>query len=668
MELQFGYTNPIQDPYGINQLIQDENESREQGTKSAMEQKKVRFKEELGLKSAQPLMFESENPKPLTIVKGSTQAKYTTKKPDSKSKKRRSLSGKRAKTTPKASFAKKAATKKPVAASPIKGEWNTDTSASRFFDPSLEKKRAFSSKEKPGIGRKVEISKEDGKITGKIQTVGIPKTVEIYQDVDQLLTEEHKPKTFLKKGARINKYASTKSEPAQRKGKENSSTQPLALSPPMIPEVEQGDPEKERMRYEFNKKNEYVRSLQEELSNEKALRAQIDSEYKAKIDSMVNLVKTTVTTLGKQQKGMAKETDLDLVPQKEVAETVKAQQHKTVPAAPKPVARLKPPTFRPLKPKPIPKKKPAPKKAWEAKAATSAKQTEVPQQTVALFTEEMKKREIERQVKLDEKTTAALEKLERAAYKPAEELQEVAKDLEKFEGKVRPVIEKVGQTIKDIERIERIKAKGTLVGMVSNVSARYIVTYADKITDLMVDDMLEEFAVEMNEIEEEQKRNIFSMEQQELAVELLEQAGELEEEQDRIQNRWTRLEEEKPAKGIEMNITEVDYLNPFDISQSKPSAAPADREEELHGVITVYKPPKKHVIMPKEKSQRIHEYARMNKEYRKKMEGSVSPDIWKIYDHITNDVLSEILESSAGELTTILEQCVEQMISNEFNA
>eukprot|EP01022_Parablepharisma_sp_SALTPOND_P036614 TRINITY_DN999_c0_g1_i20.p1 TRINITY_DN999_c0_g1~~TRINITY_DN999_c0_g1_i20.p1 ORF type:complete len:676 (-),score=130.14 TRINITY_DN999_c0_g1_i20:4883-6910(-) len=652
MELQFGYTNPSQEPYGINQFIGGESESERENAKTAPPEKKVRFKEELELKPAQPLLLEFETPKPLVINKGATQVPQKQQ--------RRSLSAKKKSgARPKTAVKKKApviAKKKPVPAA--KGEWNMNTAAPKYFDPSLDKKRATSSKTERGAGtnRKVEVSREGGKITGKIQTVGVPKTIEIYRDVNDLLSEERlskSPKTFLKKGA--GKAVKPRIEPKpMEKGKENIVAQPIL-------EEEKVDPEKERMRYEFNKKNEYLKSLQEELNNEKALRAQMDTEYKTKMDSMVNLVKHTVTSLEKRK---AKEAELDLVPQKEVPEVAKPQEEPKQIAKPqvkpkvvtKPaVKRPEPPVFKPLRPKPISSQKPKILKPIMKKEESTP--------SVTVFTDEMKKREIERQVQLDSKTATALERLDKIAYKPAEELDEVTQHLEKFEGRMRPVIEKVDQTIKDIERIERIKTKGSLIGMVSNMGARYIVTYADQITELMVEDLLEEFADEMNEIEEKQKKNIFSLEQQELALELLEQAAELEEEQARVKNRWIKFEQEQPVKGVELKISEGEYVNPFETGKIVAAAQPSTEEAKM---ITIYKPPKKHMIIPSERSRRINEYAKKYKEYRRKMEGSVSPDIWKIYDHITNDILSEVLEGSAEEFSEILEQYVEQMISNEF--
>jgi len=676
--IQFGYSDPSQEPYGINQVISNsDNESKHilyyEANKNQTIPKKVQFKEELDFKKSEPLIFGIQNNlKPL-------RPKTAKKKPS-----RKSLSAKKKKQV---SFKN---TPKPAKiASPIKGEWNTNTCAPKFFDPSLNKKRTLSEKgEQKDNKQKLEINKEGQKIVGKIQTVGIPKTFEMYSDVNQLLNEERpvQSKTFLKKG-KGNTISSVKNEPIKpEKGKENQQIQQNIIPAAPVPvilkndEEEKYDPEKERMRREFMKKNEYLESLKNELEKERTLRTEMHKDYQNKVESMVNYVKSAAQIHERLKKH---EADLDLVPQKEIPEPAltkvspKKEQpqivQKAKPRTLKParvITRPRPPVFKPIRGKiPMPRSmmKTVPKKEEQKSASKKTSFIQKPKQ-IDVFTEEMKKREIERQIELDAKTNTALQRLDRLTNMPAVEIKEISDEINVLENKMKPAIEKVDQTIKDIERIERIKSKGTLLGMVSNISARYIVTYSDQLTELIVDDLMEEFACEMNEIEEQQKKNIFSLEQQELALELLEQANDLEQEQENIKNRWVQHNMQEIEKHefkhqtVDLQISSNgEYKNPFAESMGK-IAVPNEETK----VITIYKPPRKTAIIPEERVKRIREYAKQTKEYKKKMEGSVSPDIWKIYDHITNDILASILENSAEELGEILEQCVEQMVSNEF--
>ena len=661
MELQFAYTDPRQEPFGINQLISNYGESEENAPRPApkgVPEKKVRFREELGLAAAQPLLFESEKPQPLSFTKSAPKPQPSPTKPGKSTKLGKKLKKSKAQKGKKEMHPKIA--RKPV---DQKSGWNDNTATTRFFDPSLEKKQATSRGEKrEAAGKAIEVSNEGYKMTGKIQNVGNAKTVEIYRDVGQLLNEETKQTktTFLRKGAGKLTEPQKTVQQVHEKGKENKADANKSGEEEMV------DPEKERMRQEFAKKNEYLKGLKEELSTEKALRSQMDAEYKTKMESMSRVVKDAMSLAQKKR-------DLDLTPKREVPEPEPTRTAKPIPkkeakvpaVVPRILRKPSPPKLRRLKPKPLLRR---PKTA--APVQHPAPPHKSPTKPITVFTQEMQKREIERQVQLDAKTGVALDRLSRFTQNPNEELKGLSHDLTAFENKMKPTIEKVDQTIKDIERIERIKSKGSLIGMVSNISARYIITYADKITDLIVEDLMEEFAIEMNEIEEDQRANILYGEQQNIALALLENVEQLEEEQQRMKNRWLGLSEQKrKVETGKETLTGSGYVNPFaeiEGEQMEPRKEEVEDEESKKAIV-IYKPARTDLLLPLERRKKIQEYARLHREHRKTVEGSANADLWKVYDHITNDILSSLLDESSVEMSDILEQCVEQMIANEFN-
>ncbi len=696
MELQFAYTNPAQAPFGINRFVQDEAAESESSSQVAGKgpgpQRQVRFKDQLELQAAPPMMFQFEQPAPLTINKG-VSVPRPAKSGTTRSQKRPAKAGPKSKPKPHARSRPRLPASKTSQATATtrnqapRGDWNSTTTAARYFDPSLEKKHRSDSARGAHAGpdKGVEISTEGYKTTGKIHNVGIDKTVEIYRDVGQLVSEETKPQrtSFLRKG----KGSRLSEAPRAEKGKENHAAQ--SLSPVREVQVEEvPDPDKIRMRQEFAKKNEYVQSLKEELSNEKALRAQMDSEYQSKLNAVTNMLRDVARHPPVQPKH---DTELDLVPSREVPgpqkKKLKGSPFRPVPPPKvviKPPVQLQAPVLRGLRTKPLPaERKVQQAKRKRAQPPAGKRQPQPsrgvvpPQQLVTVFTEEMKRHEAERQVALDQKTNEALERLDRLAYHPNEELQQAAKGLTTFENKMRPAIEKVEQTIKDIERIERIKAKGSLVSMISNVSARYIVTYSDKITELLVDEMIEELAVEMNQIESQQKKDIVSTEQQNLALELLEDVEQLETEQQRMKVKWLRSADDT-LNARQCQVEDIipsatvpaaeGYRNPFEVAFGSGKPIATSQKAEESGAIVIYKPMRKELRLPLEMRKRINEYARNSKAYKTKVEGSMNADLWKVYDHITDDILAGILAESAAELGDTLEQYVEQMIHNEFGA
>jgi len=492
---------------------------------------------------------------------------------------------------------KTAMTKKTVT---IKKEWNDNVVTSGLFDPSLKNKRTISPKEKREYGR------------GKEQ------------------------ESYASNAAKAAKAYKT------TKGKENSK---IRKSP------NKEDTEIQRMEHELDKKRAYVKSLEEELSNEKALRAQMNTEYAAKIDSTMDFVKNAIDSFKKR------DTELDLIPQKETPQTIQnllitkkeitkkdPKNERVKKADVKIIKRPKPPIFKPFKN--IPRTNPIVAKPTTKPAAKS-------------FTSKMKQREIQRQSQLEYKTQQALKQLSNLPYTENKETTQLMHTLEHIKDDMQPVMEQVGKSIQEIERVERIRNKGSTMEMISNMGARYIVGHIDQLTKLIADDLMEELAVEMNEIEREQKEKFLSVDQQELALKLLGQANELEEEQARIRNKWLRADR-RPETRVSLDIIEPkQYANPFE-------TAPTNLEEEK--LITVYRPHKKQLILPKEVSARIHGYAKANKRYKKKIESSTDPEIWKVYDYITHDIVSEVLIESSVELSELLEQYLEHIIANEFKS
>eukprot|EP00830_Metopus_es_P007783 TRINITY_DN17430_c0_g1_i1.p1 TRINITY_DN17430_c0_g1~~TRINITY_DN17430_c0_g1_i1.p1 ORF type:complete len:224 (+),score=51.81 TRINITY_DN17430_c0_g1_i1:34-672(+) len=204
---------------------------------------------------------------------------------------------------------------------------------------------------------------------------------------------------------------------------------------------------------------------------------------------------------------------------------------------------------------------------------------------------------------------------------------------------------------------------------------RYIITYSDKITEAIVDDLLEQFALEMNDIEEKQKCDILSTEQQHIALKLLEHVEQLEEEQTRVKCAWLETSEEKARHNINLKLEEEvrekkeerTYFNPFEMNLRREDVVRQETiEEESEKVITIYKPQKKMVLLPLERVKKIEWSRKTFEKYRLEIEGSLAPEKWITYDHITNDLLSELLDELADELSDTLEQNIDNLIQEEF--
>lgn len=550
--------------------------------------KKVQFKDQLEDES--PPVKPFENAKPIIIDKGRVV--------------KQEAKGKKPRKTNLASKPwmrpKTALTKKPIT---VKQEWNDNVATAGLFDPSLKKQRSYSPKER---GRATKSREQTNYASNAVRAARAYKA----------------PKA---------------------KGKENSRLRRSASK---------GDAEIEKMEHELGKKRAYVKSLEEELSSEKALRAQMNAEYKSKIDSTMEFVKNAIDSFKKRE-------EVDLVPQKEIPSkppTQKGAVKKEAKSASKRadvrvVKRPKPPIFKPFKSTP---------QASLVPAKHVRKQSPKPKPTSAkAFTESMKKREVYRQTQLEYKTQQALKQLSNLPYAENKETKALANTLSRVKEDMEPVMQQMGQSIEEIERIERVRNKGSVVEMISNMGARYIVAHAEQLTELIADDLMEELAIEMNEIEKEQREKFLSTDQQELALELLGQANELEEEQARIRNRWL-LADRHPRTKVSLMLPETGpYLHPFE------AAAKSSEDEKL---VTVYRPRKEQLVLPKEVSARVHAYAKANRMYKKKIESSVNPEIWKIYDYITNDILAEVLVDSAAELFENMEQYIEHIIANEFKS
>lgn len=672
MDLQFKYQDNAEEPFGINYYIENENESEESvvPVKDTTIPKKVTFKSQLEFDQPKPLIIEPEKPiqKQVQQKKVLPKAKKASTLKKAHSRQRSTQS----KTQRKSSKKRKTIQEK--------SEWNSNTIVSNYFDPSLDKKRQQSaggiksntleSNKKP-----VAIRNENGKTVGQI---GKTRVVEMYRDVNQLVNEAPAPKkTFLKKGKGI--QLKTQKEKTE-KGKENKQIENNNITGKAEVVEPAQDPEKERMRAEFEKKNEFIQNLKSELSAEKALREQMDTEYKTKLNQMATLVKRASSA----EKNPEKKEELDLVPTRDVPlkKTLPAKtnviQRKTLPKTivPKNIApKIKPPVVRPLKTKPFPQAKPIKTAAPQAKsiapqAKTIIKKEQIapdPKKTVAIFTKEMQERELNRQIQLEAQTQNALSKIERYLNNPNAELNAASNELSIFAKKITPIIEKTDQTIRDIERIDRLKAQGTLIGMVSNIGAKYIITYADKLTDMIVEDLMQDLALQMNQIENQQKELLLSEEQQNVVTTLLENVEQLEDEQLRIQQKWLRCSQNCPPaefekiESEEKIMAQTEYTNPFDIEKK-----PANEQKKEIQPMIIYKPDRTLLLLPADRRKKIEEYKRNFTAYKSSTEGSINPDIWNIYNHITDDILTGIIDDSAADLGDILEQYLDQMIITEF--
>jgi len=237
--------------------------------------------------------------------------------------------------------------------------------------------------------------------------------------------------------------------------------------------------------------------------------------------------------------------------------------------------------------------------------------------------------EMGRQAQLNMKTIEAIDRL----YEhPLADYYEMPGN---FELKMKVVMKRMSIKAQEMERLEKIKNKrNTFKG----ISTREMSNWIDEAIEYYIDDMLKELTLEMNTIESQKTKNLLSEEEEELMMELLEKASTLDKEQAILENKW-----------LEENTTPESYKNPF------------EEEDTL-----IYKRTITQLNLSQQIVIRIRDYTQNYKKYKCGLEGSINPDIWKVYDNITEDILSQLLTQSVEGFVEKAEQYVDKLINNEF--
>jgi len=151
-----------------------------------------------------------------------------------------------------------------------------------------------------------------------------------------------------------------------------------------------------------------------------------------------------------------------------------------------------------------------------------------------VFTTQMKCREIQRQVLLDLKCKEALEQMNKRLYRPSERLYDIMINLRKLKYTIQPSVDQIDTQLNAMGRIERIKGECKYMNTAYNVSVKSFFGYKDELTEMIVDDLIEDLAIDVNLVEEKQTRLFYIEEHQKLMLKILDQFVDNKDKEDSI--------------------------------------------------------------------------------------------------------------------------------------
>ena len=188
----------------------------------------------------------------------------------------------------------------------------------------------------------------------------------------------------------------------------------------------------------------------------------------------------------------------------------------------------------------------------------------------------MIKHEVERQVALDYEKQVTEKILNSIRSNPNTELQLMQREVDALTEKLAPVMQRVQATVATMNQVSYVRQKGEAVGMVSRIAGKFMAFHADKIVDLMMDELLEDTAEELQSIEEQMKDSLEDEEGREVAQQLMNMIEDYQDQAEKLEFRTqstnlhkelTRAKTKKKQKKLEFNLEaqESSYKHPFQL-------------------------------------------------------------------------------------------------------
>lgn len=260
--------------------------------------------------------------------------------------------------------------------------------------------------------------------------------------------------------------------------------------------------------------------------------------------------------------------------------------------------------------------------------------------------------------------------------------------------------------------------------MLSKMGGRMMHYYSDDLTELLLDDILGEIAIDLQKIESKQKDKIVVNESKALAENIMQHINDFQSEQHLVEMRWTNQELQKMKNEGKPKIDLVDHKRDLMYNIDKmqqPKSIKLGDDDELHEISTsqAYVNPfdeaanqiglslnsqqilENHRIDEQAKKQdmdqiqlvgdqkEISAHNSLQRKYqctltatqkekiaynRSKYESflklhnnTASKEVWKIYDHIANELMKEQMNNVLDQMVAKdLDRFVEQVIVDEF--
>ena len=154
----------------------------------------------------------------------------------------------------------------------------------------------------------------------------------------------------------------------------------------------------------------------------------------------------------------------------------------------------------------------------------------------------------------------------------------------------------IDQAISNANFVDRMKDRADTLGMISRLSGRYISFYADDLAEMLIDDLLEDTAEELDKIERVTRKIYAGEEAKTMAEDALLMMQVIEKEMFEVEEKWKQDKVLRSLQGrpdFEMPEFKIErvgpYLNPFTDALEKEgvSTAPVLNERKAERGMTI---------------------------------------------------------------------------------
>lgn len=176
-------------------------------------------------------------------------------------------------------------------------------------------------------------------------------------------------------------------------------------------------------------------------------------------------------------------------------------------------------------------------------------------------------------------------------------------------------------------------------GLISKVGSKYIAYYANELTDLLIDDFLEDCVYDLQQIEERKQKQIHQEYQKEAEKNFEIIVKDFQEEAEKVQSKYLG----KPVK-----------VNKILDSQEGPMIYIEDKKRDWE------------ISIDNEVLERIRRYKKSFEEFQRVFAGGSEGRLWDVYGVIGDDIVNEIIGEVAEEYDAMLDEFTERMVNHEF--